>query len=199
MKESKIICCDLDDTISDTAGTMVKYADIYHNTILKRNNGICKNVQSTDYFYFTKMYCWSEKETIGFFQSYYPNYLEEVKCKPFAKEVLTLLHKAGYYIHIISARREVENDNVYKLTEKWLHENGIIYDKLLINMPQKAEYVSRCNANIFIDDSFDNCIEVVKSTKCEKTFLMTTSYNKYFSNSAVVRIDNWKHFYSIIN
>ncbi|MCX8131470.1 MAG: hypothetical protein N3I35_15430 [Clostridia bacterium] len=193
MNIGKIICCDLDDTISNTADTILQYALAYNKEILGRDSVIDYEIECGNYYYFAEMLKWNKADTFGFFDLYYPKYLENIACKHNAAKILRELHYKGFLIHIISARREQESGIVKKLTEQWLKKNDIIFDCLVLEAINKSNYVSTCNAIAFIDDSFENCLDVALKTNAH-VFLMDTWYNKKFINSDIKRIHDWLEF-----
>lgn len=189
MNDCKIICFDLDDTISNTGSLIMKNAEIYNNEVVKKAKSD-KFIQSKDYYYFADYYNWSDDDIKSFFMMYYPKYLKELSCKSSASKVIKRLKKEGYCIHIITARPESDTYDIEMITKDWLNENGIEYDILQINLKNKSEYVKRCNASIFVDDSFDNCIKVLEETD-SAVYLMDSEFNKGFFLYGISRVLGW--------
>jgi len=184
-----IIVFDLDDTIANTADTVIKYAAEYHSGILKRENKPAQNISCADYFYFADIFDWGDGEISGFFDVYYPKYLKEIECKDNASCITKHLHKCGWEIHILTSRIEVYNFDVINATKDWLYIHDILYDKLKIGAVNKNVYLSENEACIFVDDSYVNCMRAT-SIENLKVFMVETPFNKYFENNNITKIDN---------
>ena len=193
-----IICLDLDDTLSNTAETILDYAVRYDKEVLKRHGKIDSKIKSKDYFYFATMLNWDDKMTISFFKDNYPFYLEKIKAKSYAKKFTEKLKQMGFAIHIVTARPKNEFFDVEKITKKWLENNSITYDKLLINKKNKEEYISSVNCKIFVDDSIENCEKVKMLEKNIKVYLINTSYNKFEKKPGIIRVNNLEELYEDI-
>lgn len=192
-----ILCIDLDDTIALTGRTIVKYATDFNKKILKRKTKTTKITDCEDYYYFAKMLNWERNDLVDFFSCCYPDYLNKVRLKKNCKKYLLLLRKKGFKIYIITSRRETKNNYVEKITREWLEKYDIVYDKLYVNIIDKAKLLKNIKPDYYIDDSNKNCDLVYQQLPNTKVFLMNTKYN----NSLVTshdRINNIKEFYDLI-
>lgn len=183
-----LIVLDLDDTISLTANTILKFADTYHYEVLKRSNSPLSNVACGDYYYFAKIYGWDESETIRFFNDCYPHYLADIECKADAAKATKQLSDYGWEIHILTSRCEHENYNIQKITETWLIKNNIVYDHLKINCNNKAAYLRNVQVNAFVDDSFDNC-KAASEILGVSVFMIDTPFNRELHDKRIVRVN----------
>ena len=186
---------DIDDTISNTFETFLPYMKKFVEKDLNRTLDLNLN-SKIDYYNVVEKYGISENEARIFWVKYYVSILESVEPKKFSVEVIKKLKEKGNKIFLITARIDDEIVDARAITEKWLKENKISYDKLIINSHNKLEIAQRENIDIFIDDSIRNC-EMVSSGSI-KTYMMTTENNKYYENNNIVKVNSWDEFYENI-
>ncbi len=183
---------DIDDTISNTFETFLPYMKKFVEQDLNRKLNL--NLSSKiDYYNITEKYGLSETETRTFWESYYIPMLESVKPKDSAVDVINFLKDNGNRIVLITARIDDEIVDARAITEKWLEENNIKYDKLIINSHNKLEIAKQENIDIFIDDSIRNC-EMVLSGDI-KTYMFSTKNNEYYENKDIEKVASWDEFY----
>lgn len=198
MNSKKILCIDLDDTIALTSNTIIKFAVDFDKKVLKIN-GELKNIDNCkDYYYFAKMLGWNKEQLTQFFDNCYLKYLKEIRVKPEASSALKKIKALGISIYIVTSRREKENGKVTKITKNWLKQNNIIYDKLFINAINKWNIIKQVKPSYFLDDSFENCLNVSKVSKNTEVILMTTTFNKKIQNEQFRQISNLNELYDII-
>ncbi len=187
-----ILGIDIDDTITDTYEVLVNYAQEYSIDVLKKEpilkEGPCRN-----HFYTQHLLDWKNGEDIDFLNIYYKKIVTEVKPRTLALKYLKKIHDEGNKIILITARWEPENFNVAEATKKWVEENNIPCDKLIINAENKVIAAKQENIDVFIDDSFKNCQMV--SEVGIKTYLMDSRTNKGLLDSKIERIYSWPHLY----
>ena len=73
--------------------------------------------------------------------------------------------------------------------KEWLKNNGILYDELFINIKEKSKIVNQLKIDIFIDDSYENCIDVKTNTDA-KVYMLSTKYNTGILDKQLERINN---------
>lgn len=195
MKKS-VLCIDLDDTLSYTASTIIKYAIKYDKEVIGGNGKFDNSKNNGDYYYFARGLSWNRENVINFFDRYYPYYLDEIKVKIDASNIMRKIHDIDVEIHILTARRE-KNNMVYDITFNWLNKNNIYFDKLIIDAIDKKEYIKKINAKYYIDDSIDNCRIVKEHLPFVNVYVMNTEYNKEIDVS-IMRIDNLNDLYEEI-
>jgi len=84
------------------------------------------------------------------------------------------------------------------LTHGYLKKNEISYDGLyVLGSPDKVETAKQLNCDIFIEDSYDNALQL--SNAGYKVLLIDTNYNRLPLNDNITRVYNWKEIYKIIN
>lgn len=191
-----IIGIDIDDTISDTYGSIFPYAQKY--TIEDLEKEIENNDRfSTNHMYVEAFHKWNEEETREFWDKYYEASLLTVKPKLFAVETIQKLKEQGHKIILITARFPSNKFDVKELTLKWLKDNHIYYDELIINAQDKVEVAKNKGIDLFVDDSIYNCEKMIKAQI--KTYMMDSIINLNYENKEIKRIYTWPHLYQEIN
>ena len=186
---------DIDDTISNTFETFLPYMEKYVCQDLNRKLDL--NLSSrTDYYNIVEKYGLSEDEAKDFWIQYYIPMLESVKPKQSAVEIINKIKEKGNRIVLITARIDDEIVDARAITEKWLEENKINYDKLIINSHNKLETAKQEDINLFIDDSIRNC-EMVSSGDI-KTYMFSTENNNYYENEKIEKVISWDELYEKI-
>ena len=180
---------DLDDTLADTASVINKYAIKFDKEYLNGNGELKDINDSKSYYYFAEGLNWNKENIVRFFEIYYLEILKEVEIKPFVKETINKLKKGEHEIYIITARRKREDEIVEKITKDWLKNNEILYDDLFINIKEKSKIVNQLKIDIFVDDSYENCIDVKRNTNA-KVYMLNTKYNIGILDNQVNRINN---------
>jgi hypothetical protein len=140
---------------------------------------------------------WSKEEETKFFEKYYEKIVKETI--PFTNSVETLkkLKEDGHKIILITARFEYDTFDVRETTKKWLEEKDIPYDKLIINAATKRQAAEENNVDVFIDDSFTNCMDVAEAGI--KTFIMDGRYNSKLNDEKITRVYSWANILENIN
>lgn len=191
-----IIGIDIDDTITDTYAYMFPYSQKYTIEDLGKNiENIDRNCMT--HMYATTFHKWSEKEEKEFLDKYYEATLKNVKPKLFAIEVINQLKEEGHTILLITARFPSDKFDVEKLTEKWLKDNRIDYDKLILNAQDKVKFAKDNQVDVFVDDSIENCKAMAEANI--KTYMMDTIINLSDKNDKVKRVYSWPHLYQEIS
>ncbi len=180
---------DLDDTLADTASVINKYAIKFDKEYLNGNGDLQDINNSKSYYYFAEGLNWNKENIAKFFEIYYLEILKEVQIKPFVKEIINKLKEEKNEVYIITARRKREGEIVEKITNEWLKNNGILYDDLFINIKEKSKIVNQLKIDIFIDDSYENCIDVKTNTNA-KVYMLSTKYNTGILDKQLERINN---------
>ena len=189
---------DIDDTISETFETLLPYSQKYTIEDLRRKSNISLSGDISDHFYIVHVNGWNEQEAMVFWEKYYAEILRELNIKKFAADVINKLKEQGHKIYLITARWDMRADSVKEITEKWLEDNKVKYDELILNASHKLKIAEEKNIDIFIDDSFKNCKSILEGTSA-KVFLMNTKMNEKLSDENIKRVYSWPEVYSLIN
>lgn len=187
---------DIDDTISNTYEYLFPYAQKY--TIEDLNKEI-KNINrnAITHMYVQTFHNWTEEQSTDFFNKYYEKIIKHVKPKLYSVDIINKLKEEGHKIYLITARFEIDNFSVESETKKWLKENNIKYDELIINAQDKVAVVKDKEVNLFIDDSIKNCADIAQAGI--KTFMMDSIVNLNYKNDRLTRVYSWPHLYQEIS
>ena len=189
---------DIDDTISDTFEALLAYSQKYTIEDLKRESNIDINKDYLNHLYIESASGWNDIETKNFWEKYYEDILKAVNIKNFASKVINNKRKNGDKIFLITARWDMPNFDTKKLTEDWLQENNVQYDKLFMNASDKVQLVKENNIDLFIDDSFNNCKQIAENTNA-KVYMMTSLVNKNLGDKKIKRVFSWPEIDDLIN
>lgn len=187
---------DIDDTIANTYEILFNYAQNYTIEDLKRSGKIDRNEKLYTHMYCTALHNWTEEEEKDFFDKYYETILNEVKPKKYSIEVINKLKEENNNIYIITARFDSDKFNVEETTKRWLEKYGIKYDELFLNIDNKAKIAKENDLDIFIDDSFKNCKELLDIGI--KTYIFDTRINESLEYEKLERVYSWPHLYQEI-
>jgi len=183
---------DIDDTISDTYALAVPYAREFVKNELNRE--IKEDFTgSIDHHYIKNAFGLSNEEDTAFWDKFFLKIVTSAEPKDFAVEVISKLKESGNRIVIITARY---GENAYEISEKWLKNNGIKYDKLIVKAKDKATVAKEENIDLFIDDSILNCESV--SDVGIKSFLFSSKANQYYDIKKAQRVESWSEVYKKI-
>lgn len=186
---------DIDDTICNTYEVFLPYFKKFMEEELKREYQFDLE-DKTDYYKLQKRFGLTDDEDFTFWEKYFPTIVKEVVPKDNSVEVIKKLKEDGNNIFLITARYAVEGFDIRGITEKWLNEKGIVYDKLIINSHNKLEIANEEKIDIFIDDSVRNCSMLIDGNI--KTCMYTTEYNNFYENENMTRVYSWDEFYKIV-
>lgn len=144
------------------------------------------------------MFDWNEDEEINFYKNNIERIAKKLGVIEGAKEYIDKLHDDGHIICIITGRDNGEYTEPYNMTKKWLEDNNIYYDSLILtDAYDKHAKTKEClehNIDIMIDDSVRICSDCIENGIT--TILMDTPYNKY---SNIQRVKSWKEFYRYVS
>ena len=188
---------DIDDTISETFETLLPYAQKYTIEDLGRESKIKIDSNLTNHFYIIYMNGWTEEEAKKFWLKYYAEILKHVNMKKFAAEVINKLKDDGHKIFLITARWDMPNEDINEITKNWLKENNVQYDKLFTNASDKLKLIKDNNIDLFIDDSFSNCKNIVDNSST-KVYMMTSRVNGNLEYKKIKRVFSWPEIYHSI-
>lgn len=185
---------DIDNVISNF-NEVLKEEFLKHDKEL-RNTGIVN-----PNLYMTKgMFDWSEDEIWGFYLENIERIAKSLEVKTGAKEYIDKLKEDGHMIVIITGRDNGDYADPWSMTENWLKQKEIKYDKLIItdayknNKHAKTDKCFENNIDIMIDDSIHNCMDCIENNIT--TLLMDTPYNR--AEKDMIRVNNWEEVYEFI-
>lgn len=186
---------DIDDTIADSYEVMFAYAQMYTINELGRSGEI-QTVIAKHHFYLKSMHKWTDEEEMNFWHNYYGNMIKQIRPFTFVTDIIKKLKEEGNEIILITARWPAENWNIEQITLDWLERNHIEYDEIVLNANDKAKVALEKKLDLFIDDSFKNCLDVANSGI--KTFIMNTRTNQGLEDERITRVYSWPDIYNQI-
>jgi uncharacterized HAD superfamily protein len=192
-----ILGIDIDDTISNTCELLVEYGREYTKNYLNREKTLEFSGSLSNHFYLEQLFGWNSEESQDFFSKYYKIFIENVNPKPDAIETINKLHDEGHKIVLITSRDNFADVNAKIETEKWLKKQGLKYDELITDVLSKYQTCIDYNVELFIDDSFSNCMEM--SSNGIESFMMDAKYNFNLNDEKIRRVYSWPEIYSLIN
>lgn len=183
---------DIDNVISNF-NEMLLETYLIHDKEL-RNTGI---INPNAKYIRTGMFDWSNEEELSFYKDNIEGIAKKLKVKEKAKEYIDRLHSDGHLIYIITGRDNGEYSEPYNMTKKWLDENNIYYDNLILtdayDIHAKSLECLKNDIDIMIDDSVRICSDLI--TSGITTILMDTPYNRKIN---IKRVKNWEEFYKFV-
>lgn len=184
---------DIDNVISNFDEMLLETYLIHDKEL--RNTGI---INPNAKYIRTGMFDWSNEEEFSFYKDNIECIAKKLKVKEKAKEYIDRLHNDGHLIYIITGRDNGEYSEPYNMTKKWLDENNIYYDNLILtdayDMHAKSLECLKNDIDIMIDDSVRICSDLI--TSGITTILMDTPYNRKIN---IKRVKNWEEFYEFVS
>ena len=184
---------DIDNVISNF-NEMLLETYLIHDKEL-RNTGI---INPNAKYIRTGMFDWSNEEELSFYKDNIEGIAKKLKVKEKAKEYIDRLHNDGHLIYIITGRDNGEYSEPYNMTKKWLDENNIYYDNLILtdayDIHAKSLECLKNDIDIMIDDSVRICSDLI--TSGITTILMDTPYNRKIN---IKRVKNGEEFYEFVS
>lgn len=181
---------DIDNVIADTLPVLKKYCKRYNDTVIKRNLQMHENGGAS-----YTLYDWTEKENTDFCLKYLEEVVLQAKIKDKANEIIKKLKDEGNEINIISARAVPIFKTPYETTEKYLKENGIVYDKLLVGKVEKKPFCIEHNLDVLIEDEPRYINQMAEFMK---VIVMDALHNKECEGKNIIRVYNWEEVYRAI-
>lgn len=183
---------DIDDTITNSSDTFVKYAKKYNN---ENNINYVIDQNTLDY---QKSFGWDKKNIKEFLDQYLEEVLNNTEAKVDSIEIINKLKNNGNEIIFITSRSENEiKGNMFELTNKWLKKHNYKYDLLVIDSKEKNNDCIKYKIDVFIDDNYKNCKKVKEKTKIP-VILYTTRYNINENDNSIIRVNNWFEIYEFL-
>lgn len=184
---------DIDNVISNFDYELLKEY-LKHDKELRNTGIINKNAP----YIRNGMFDWSEEEEIEFYNSNIERIAKNLKTLYGSKKHIDKLKQDGNEIYIISGRDNGEYTNPREMTEKWLEDNGIYFDKLILtdayDKTAKTKECIKNNIDVMIEDSTRICIDLSKNGI--KVFQMNTRFNQ--NSEGIERVMGWRDAYNKI-
>lgn len=179
---------DIDDTINNL-----------HDILMEKGTEFNKREKidfkiNPNQWHWDKAFGWDDQTAQKFLDENIENAYLNAGIKENAAEVINRLHTEGNKIIIITARGPEHGEDIYKISETWLKQKNIIFDKLIVNSRDKAKTCLENNIDVFIDDHVDFCKGV--SQNGTKVFMFNSPYNQ--DEKECKRVYSWNEIYNEI-
>lgn len=185
---------DIDGVLTDIERFMIDYGSKYffdNNIPVNLNPGFYDDV---------KMLNCTEGQAVDFWRKYIIYYFTEYSPRDFASQIIKKLKDEGHEIYIITSRNEYGvpteyNGKIKELTEQWLKENDILYDKIIYSEGSKLPY---CIGN-YIELMIDDYSKVIKEVSNKiPVICYNCFYNADVEGENITRAYSWYDVYSKI-
>lgn len=183
-----IIGIDIDNTITHTTETIMHYARIFGEP-----RGL-NTIPDPRYYYLEDALGWDKAVADEFLSNYLGHIYREMRPKDQAIEVIRQLKRQHEIILITSRNRQFPQ--VEEVTTCWLAQNGVEYDRLILNATDNMHYFSKlaaCQENrveLMIEDHHDLVREI---SSCIPVIMFDYPYNRHLSSKNIVRVEHWNH------
>lgn len=179
---------DIDDTINNLHDILIK-----KGTEFNKKENIKFDINSNQW-HWDKAFGWNDQIAKKFLDENIENAYLNAGIKENAAEVINRLHTEGNKIIIITSRGAEHLKNAYEISEKWLRDNNVYFDKLITGATDKSIYCIENDIDVFVEDLAENCRGVSK-TKA-KVFIFNSPYNQ--AETEFKRVYNWAEVYKEI-
>jgi uncharacterized HAD superfamily protein len=185
---------DIDNVISNF-NEMLLETYLIHDKEL-RNTGI---INPNAKYIRTGMFDWSNEEELSFYKDNIEGIAKKLKVKEKAKEYIDRLHNDGHLIYIITGRDNGEYSEPYNMTKKWLDENNIYYDNLILtdayDIHAKSLECLKNDIDIMIDDYEQDDGYFVKVSVDIRVIYFENNkiFPKYINDTYIMKKNNQEH------
>lgn len=184
------IAIDIDDTIADTTGYLMPITLKYDKTKLS-GKGIVDSTKDMP-----RCFDWTDEELKKFFKEVFSKQVPYFPLMNGAKDILKKLKCDEHEIFIVSSRNERQMKTPFETTEKWLKDNDIVYDELLVNIRYKGPIIEDKKIDLFIDDSVGQCTYIADNNKIPVIMFGKPSNN--INYNGIIRLNSWNEIYDYI-
>ena len=151
------------------------------------------NLKDPQDSWFPNMFDWTKEDIDEFWEKEHVNFLGNLPVRLFAKSVLQQLHNEGHKIIIVTQRYI---SDAFEISNKWLNDNGLVFDKLTVNAKDKVAVCKQENIAAFIDDRVATCNGL--SENGINAFVMNVPKNLN-EQTTCPRVDSFVQFYEGLN
>lgn len=178
------ICIDIDGTITDAYYWLNRTNEYFKKNI---------TVEQVTEYEIPMVMGIEEKDYYDFYEKNKLKIHWEQELREDAKEFLNQLNEL-HNTYFVTAR----TTDLTMLTHRYLRKNGIAYDDLFVlGSHYKVDKAIELNCDVFIEDNYNNAIQL--SNAGFKVLLLDTNYNRKPINHNIIRVNNWKEIYEIID
>lgn len=186
---------DIDGVLMDIERFIIDYG-----TKFCMENNLPINIKIGEYDE-CKMLNIEQEQAIKFWNEYLVYYATEYSPREFAPEIIKRLKEEGHEIYIVTGRNDYGLPKEYvgkmkEITEKWLKDNNIYYDKIIFTEGSKLPY---CVGN-YIETMIEDWDKVAKDVSTKIPVLcFDCKYNESLEGENITRVYSWNDIYQKIN
>lgn len=182
-EKADIVALDLDSVLADTESMVLK--------MLRDKFGLYLKLEDITGYEFEKMPCMTKEMSDYLIKSISTGELfEDVPVMNYAEHAINKLHNSGFMVYIITKRPE----NLQRMTEKWLEQNNLEYDKLYLvdSKDKKAPIIDACGIKAFVEDRFDTLMKVLQRCGQLEYGLYCVKYpwTEKFHHEQIVKVEH---------
>ena len=178
------ICIDIDGTITDPY-YWLSYANMYFKSNISESD-----VNSYDIAKVLKV---DRGEYLEFYEKFKAKIHNNQELRDDVKVILDKLYESNN-IYFVTAR----DKSLELLTRLYLKKHEIKSNEVFVlGTSDKVSTAMNLNCDIFIEDSYDNAIQL--SNSGFKVILIDTNYNRFSLNDNIIRAYSWNQIFKIIN
>ena len=178
------ICIDIDGTITDPY-YWLSYANTYFNSNISES-------QVTSYD-IAKVLNINRSEYLEFYEKFKTKIHSNQELRNDVKVTLDKLYESNN-IYFVTAR----DKSLELLTLVYLKKHELQFNEVFVlGTPNKVPTAMDLNCDIFIEDSYDNAVQL--SNSGFKVILIDTNYNRLPLNDNIIRVYNWNEVFEIVN
>lgn len=181
---------DIDNTITSTRKLLMEYCIKYNDEVVKRNLPLNKKGFATFNFFE-----WTTEEEMTFCYRFLEEVVLDAQIKEKAQEVIQKLKKDNY-IYIITSRKKPHFSEPYTITKKFLDDNNILYDELVVGCEDKLSFCRENNIDIMIDDEPQNINPI---SKFIPVIVFDDVQNSQCIGHNIIKVKSWKEVDGIIS
>lgn len=137
-----------------------------------------------------------------FWRQHFIDYARFYPARENASFVTQKLHEEDYKIFIITARHYQDNfseymypDEMESLVDRWLKDNEIYFDELLLPGDSKIETVTKCNLSYMIEDCPKNIMDL---SSINPIIVFDAKCNEAIIGDNIIHASSWSEIYKII-
>lgn len=186
---------DIDNTLTDTQNDIniaaYKYAKYLGKDVSKINK-LDEDINNNSTYYVNKFH-FHYKELKYFLSGIWEDIVSSAEPREHVSNIIKKLKEEGNKIYIITARVKEFHDDPYMLSKTWLDKNNIVYDKLIVDVRDKALICKQEKIDLFIDDQLYNCQDISRNNI--KVIRISNDTDKYGN---IINCLNWLEIYDVI-
>jgi hypothetical protein len=186
----------------DVDGVLANFFKAYESLII-RSSGV--NLFGDKLYPNALPQTWNWPETFGYEMRTIADVWDKIKASnsfwwhleplPGAEEFLRKLYESKHEAYFITDRPGV---TAQVQTAQWLEKYGYKYPSVIISRKGKGAACDALSVDYYIDDKYENVVDVLDISPYTKVSLLTYPYNS-ISKISMPRVDNLNQFWEVIN